>query len=55
MNSSPMAVPENGAMYCSAAGSAAEATTTMLCAIAPRSSRMRTVCATCACFSPTAT
>ena len=35
-----MAQPANGAMYCSAAGSEAEATTTMVCSIAPCCSRM---------------
>ena len=55
MNSSPIAQPAKGAMYWSAAGSEAEATTMMVCSIAPRSSSIRTDWATCADFWPIAT
>ena len=55
MISSPMAVPAKGAMYCNAAGSEADATTTMVWSMAPYSSRSRTIWATCARFWPMAT
>ena len=52
---SPMVQPEYGAMYCIAADSDAEAATTMVCAIAPCSSSLRTTLAMVECFWPIAT
>jgi hypothetical protein len=43
---SPMVTPAYGAMYCSGADSEAEATTTVVYAIAPESSSTFTTCAT---------
>ena len=52
---SPMVTPAYGAMYCSGAGSEAEATTTVVYAIAPASSRIFTTWATVERFWPMAT
>ena len=46
---------QKGAMYCRAAGSDAEATTTIVLSIAPYSSSVRTTWAIWACFWPIAT
>ena len=50
-----MAQPENGAMYCSGAGSEAVAAMTIEYSSAPRSSSTFTSCATVERFWPTAT
>ena len=55
MKYSPMAHPAYGAMYCSAADSAAPAETTIVCSIAPCCSMVATVCATFESFWPIAT
>ncbi len=55
MKYSAMAHPAYGAMYCSAAGSAAVAATTMVCSMAPRERSASTMPATMDAFWPTAT
>ncbi len=52
---SPIEQPEYGAMNCSAADSDADAATTMVCAIAPCSSSLRTTLAIELAFWPIAT
>ena len=52
---SPIVQPEYGAMYCIAADSEAEAATTMVYAIAPCSSSLRTTFAIVEAFWPIAT
>jgi hypothetical protein len=52
---SPMVTPAYGAMYWSGAGSEAEATTTVVKAMAPASSSTLTTCATVERFWPIAT
>ncbi len=52
---SPIVTPVYGAMYCSGAGSEAEATTTVVKAIAPASSSIFTTWATVERFWPMAT
>ena len=55
MKYSPIAQPAYGAMYCSGAGSDAEAETTIVCSIAPCCSSVWTTCATVESFCPIAT
>ena len=55
MKYSPMVTPEYADRYCIAAGTEAEAATTMVCPIAPFSSSLRTTLAIEDCFCPMAT
>ena len=55
MKYSAMVQPEYGAMYCSGAGSEADATTTIVYSIAPCSFRRSTTAATVEFFWPMAT